>query len=193
MNLISRTTAIALLLLAAAFLSPLSAQATEYFIYAPGDTDNFPGSTQDDTYKPLKAQELLSFAFGVENSIDIGSAGSGGSAGKATFRSVEIQFVGDLAMLPKLIEKSTTGTHYADLVIEGVTGGIKFMTLELKLCFVENIDLVGTQGDQAVYSVSIPFGAMRLTNFTLNPNGSTTEGTPVMWSVVKNSPEFSVE
>jgi hypothetical protein len=187
MKTIIRTTTIAMLSLAAGFLSPVNAQV-KYFIYAPTESAEFPGSTEDATYKPKGAEEVLSFSFAVQNDVSIGTS----STGKARFESVQLQFVGDLSVLPKLISKSTLGTSYSDLVIEGVTNGTLFMKLELKLCFIESIQLVGTEGDRAVYSVSIPFGAMRLTPYKLNPNGSTTEGAPVLWSVVKDSAEFSV-
>ena len=111
------------------------------FIYAPTESADFPGSTQDATYKPKKAEEVLSFSFAVQNDITIGTSTSASSAGKARFESVQLQFVGDLSVLPRLISKSTLGTSYNDLVIEGVANGTLFMKLELKLCFIESIQL----------------------------------------------------
>lgn len=191
MKTIIRITAIAMLSLAPGFLSSADAQV-KYFIYAPTESADFPGSTEDAAYKPKGAEEVLSFSFAVQNDVSIGTLANASTAGTARFESVQLQFVGDLSVLPKLISKSTLGESYNDLVIEGVANGTLFMKLELKLCFIESIQLVGTEGDRAVYSVSIPFGAMRLTPYKLNPNGSTTEGAQVLWSVVKDSAEFSV-
>lgn len=191
MNAIKRTAAV--LFLATGFLSPLHAQGgVKYFIYAPGSEVDFPGSTQDSTFKDKKAEEVLSFSMGSETPVEIGTISGGGGAGKAVARSLEIQFTGDLAILPKLIQKSTTGAHYNDLVIEGVTNGLTFFKLELKLCFIESVDLVGTQGDVAIFRAVIPFGAMKMTTSKLNPDGSVTPGTSVLWSYVKNNATFTV-
>lgn len=192
MNSIKRTAAF--LFLATGFLSPLHAQeGVKYFIYAPSEHAAFPGSTQDDVFKVKKAEEVLSFSMGSENTIEIGTVPGGGGAGRARARSLDIQFTGDLAILPFLIQKNTTGGNYGDLIIEGVTNGLTFFKLELKLCFIESIELVGTQGDVAIFRAVIPFGAMKMTTSKLNPNGTVTAGTPVSWSYVKNSNAFVVE
>lgn len=60
----------------------------KYFIYAPTESADFPGSTEDVTYKPKKGEEVLSFSFAVQNDITIGTPTSASSAGKARFKSV---------------------------------------------------------------------------------------------------------
>lgn len=186
MNAIKRTAAV--LFLATGFISPVQAQegGVKYFIYAPNESASFPGSTQDNVFKDKKAEEVLSFSMGSENTIDFGTVSGGGGAGKATARALEVQFTGDLAILPFLIQKNTTGGSYDDLVIEGVTNGLTFFKLELKLCYIQSVDLVGTQGDVAIFRAVIPYGAMKMTTSKLNPDGTVTAGTPVTWSYVLN-------
>lgn len=193
MNTIKRTAAV--LFLATGFLSPLLAQdgGVKYYIYAPGGEKDFPGSTEDAAFKPKKAEEVLSFSMGSENTIDIGTVSGGGGAGKATARALEVQFTGSPAILPLMITKNTTGAHYNDLVLEGVTNGLTFFKLEMKLCMIQSIELVGTQGDVAIFKATIPYGAMKMTSITLRPDG--TAGTPVeaVWSYVLNKASFTVE
>lgn len=202
MKIVKRTAALAFLLLASGFLSPAAAQDVRYFIYAPTESDKFPGSTQDSNFKAKKAEEVLSFSFRVENDVSIESVSSGGGSGKARFNGLELQFVGDLGIMPSLIQKAVTGDHYNDLVIEGALSSQQgasgsgansdFFKLEMKLCLVEAIELVGTQGDQAIYSVIIQFGAMRMTTKRLKADGTFEAEKVVEWSVVKNFAVFEV-
>ncbi len=186
-------TAIAAVIPLLALSSTAFAQSTRYFLFAETPAD-FPGGTEDTVYKPLQAAEVVSFSFTAKNTINIGSVTSGGGAGKATFDGMQINFVGEPALVPKLLQKLTLGQHLTRLTLDEVSSAGKItLQLEMHLCMFENLQVVGTQGDRAIYSATIRFGAIKMTTFKFNPDGSTTPAGTASWSIVKNNATTDVD
>lgn len=163
------------------------------------DQGGIPGETQDDAYSKLGAFEILSFELGAENNINIGSMGSGGGAGKATFKEFTVTKKTDSASAG-LFHALVTGKHFQDLVIElrrsgesaSVTGGV-FMKFEFRLVLVQDISWSGSDGDDTPEeTVIFQFGAIEITYKQQNIKGQMEKDKVVRWSRVKNNPSLTV-
>lgn len=171
----------------------LRAQSISYFLYATnqGLGPKLEGSTENAAYKPKKAVEVLSFAFAGTRAVNF----TGGSPA-AEFNPLELVIQDDPNILGGLMLKMAAGNHYNDLVLEGaITGGggneVVFK-LELKKVYVSAVNLSGTDGDRAIYNVSLDWGAMQITTWKRLPNGTLEEVPPVSWSRVLNNDTFGV-
>ncbi len=169
-----------------AFTTTALAQSTRYFLFGASAAE-FPGGTEDVVYKPKAAADVVSYSFRAENGVQIGSVTGGFSTGKATFEALQINFIGESALIPILFKNLTSGTHIPKLTLEEVnsTGKIT-LRLEMHLCVLKDLQLVGTQGDRAIYTATIPFGAIKMTTYKPTASGTTQAGT-WSWSVVKNN------
>jgi hypothetical protein len=98
----------------------LRAQSIAYFLYATdqGTGPKLEGSTENATYKPLKAVEVLSFAFAGTKAVNF----SGGSPA-AEFNPLELVIQDDPNILGGLMVKMAAGNYYNDLVLEGAITG----------------------------------------------------------------------
>jgi len=174
----------------------LRAQSIGYFLYATdqGLGPRLEGSTENATYKPKKAVEVLSFAFAGTKSVSF----TGGSAA-AEFNPLELVIQDDPNILGGLMLKMAAGNHYNDLVLEGAITGAGggggnevVFRLELKKVYVSAVNLSGTDGDRSIYNLSLEWGAMQITTWKRLPNGTLEEVPPVSWSRVLNNNTFGV-
>ncbi|KIC47725.1 type VI secretion system tube protein Hcp [Tateyamaria sp. ANG-S1] len=158
------------------------------------------GETQDDKYKKEGAFEILSFEIGAENNINIGSISSGGGAGKATFKELNITKKTDSAscgMFSKLCE----GNHFDDLVIElrrsgGAAGstGLVFLKWEFKLVMIQDISWTGSDGDDVCEeTVVMQYGAMKVTYTQQKTDGKAGDQKSGEWSRVLNKANLAVK
>ncbi|RYD25366.1 MAG: hypothetical protein EOP87_24555 [Verrucomicrobiaceae bacterium] len=177
------------------FLPGMLQAQSKYYMYSKSHKSVIAGATQHERYKTLAAAEILSFSWSASNVINIGSVTGGSGAGKATFDGVRINFIGEPEMMPGLFTALVTGQHLGDLVIEefsteGPVDGktvLPYLKLDMRLVMLENLEMVGTQGDRAVYSASLKFGAIEITTAKVNPStGAMTTGAVTRWSVIKN-------
>ncbi|MCU0797386.1 MAG: type VI secretion system tube protein Hcp [Akkermansiaceae bacterium] len=173
-------------------LVPCAQGQTTFFIFSPTDMADFPGGTENAVYKPKKAAEVISFELGYENTVNIGSISGGGGAGRAEFGPLGINFIGEPGLVPKLFEKLVTGEHYGELVIEEVANGEVVGRTSMKLCMISNLRMTGVQGDRAVYTAEIQYGAVKIETFKLKPDGSTEAAGEFSWSRVLNNNTYSV-
>ncbi|MFN3973265.1 MAG: Hcp family type VI secretion system effector [Gemmobacter sp.] len=163
------------------------------------DVGGIPGETQDDTYKKFNAFEIVSFELGAENTINIGSASSGGGAGKATFKEFTVTKKTDAASVG-LFHGLVTGKHYQDMVIElrrsgestSLTGGV-FLRFDFALVMVQDISWSGSDGDDVPEeTVIFQFGAIKMTYKPQSIKGKMTKDMMSQWSRVLNKAILSV-
>lgn len=158
------------------------------------------GETQDDDMAKEGAFEILSFEFGAENNINIGSISAGGGAGKATFKEGTITKKTDTASCG-LFAKLCEGKHFEDAVIElrrsgGAAGktGATFLKFELKMVMIQDISWSGSDGDDICEeTLVIQYGAIKITYSQQNSKtGEMKKHSDAMFSRVKNKADFVV-
>jgi len=173
---------------------------SKYFMYSASNSDIIAGGTVHDEYKKKKAAEILSFGLSVSNTINIGSVTGGGAAGKATFDQLTINFIGEPDMMPKIFTALASGQHLTDLVIEetnsnnvgsGKNPNVS-LKLDMRLVMFEQLQMSGTQGDRAIYTAVIRFGAMEMTTYKMDNTGKMVPASVARWSVVKNNDTLGV-
>lgn len=167
-----------------------------------GGKDQLEGETQDDEMSKKKAFEILSFEFGAENNINIGSITGGGAAGKATFKELSITKKTDTAST-FLFRALCTGIHMDDLIIElrraaggqtPTSSGKTFMKFEMALVMVQDITWSGSDGDDICEeSLTLQYGAIKIHYFPQDKQGKMSS-TPkeAIWSRVKNKNTLDV-
>lgn len=172
------------------------------FLYFPGQS-LVQGETQDDAMSAHKAFELISFSFGAENNINIGSISAGGGAGKATFKEFTVTKKTDTGSCG-LFATLCTGNHFDEAIIElrrsgGSTtaSGATFMKFHFKLVMVQDINWSGSDGDDVCEEeVIFQYGAIKIEYFTQGKDGKMTKASGGMgeakWSRVKNKADYVV-
>lgn len=185
---------LATLLLLTGLSGPLFAQtSTTYYLYSL-TPDELPGSTENSVYKPKKAAEVLSFQLNGANSVTFGTTSNNTTTGTVAYDGVRIVFDSQLSVLPALLQKNATGTKFDDLVLECVANNIVRFKIELKMAFIETIEVAGTQGDRAIFNAVIKFGAIRMTTYNIKPDGTQDpNGLEFSRSVIKNNNTFTVQ
>ncbi|MEM7668083.1 MAG: type VI secretion system tube protein Hcp [Pseudomonadota bacterium] len=122
------------------------------FLYFPKDKSDVTGETNDDSMVDKGAFELISFEFGAENNINIGSISSGGGAGKATFKEFNVTKKTDTGSCG-LFNALCTGKHFEEAIIElrrsggGSISGTTFLKFHFLLVMVQDISWSGSDGD----------------------------------------------
>ncbi|MFT7058036.1 MAG: type VI secretion system secreted protein Hcp [Pseudorhodobacter sp.] len=176
--------------------------AFDAYCYSEAQKTVIPGETQDEAMAKKKAFEILSFEFGAENNINIGSITGGGAAGKAVFKELSITKKTDTASTG-LFQALCTGQHFDDLVIElrragggskASSSGVTFMKFDMRLVMVQDITWSGSDGDDICEeSLTLQYGAIKIHYFSQDAKG-VMNSTPqeAMWSRVKNNNSLTV-
>ena len=174
--------------------------AFDAFCWFHGNPSDVKGETQDQTYKEKGAFEILSFEIGAENNINIGSISSGGGAGKATFKELNVTKKTDTASCA-MFNKLCEGQHFSDMTIElrrsgGAAGssGSVFLKWEFKLVMIQDISWSGSDGDDICdETVVMQYGAMKVTYTKQKIDGTAGEQKSGEWSRVLNTANLAVE
>ena len=155
----------------------------------PSDPDvafylSIPGVPGDSTAKGFEGQiELLTWAWGVDNSASIGSPGGGGGSGKATPRDVIVLAESGIQSPPLLLD-TNTGRHVQSALLSCVRPGKKaftFMTLKFEELLVTSYAVTPDPTDgHPLDLVHLVFAKVTHTVIPQNPDGSA--GTPVTTS-----------
>lgn len=173
------------------------------FMYCKGASGIFKGETQDEEMKKHEAVEIISFDFGVENTINIGSISGGGGAGKATFKEFNVTKKTDTASTD-LFKACCSGSHFDDVYLvlrraAGVAGdggsGANFIEFHFKLVMVQDINWSGSDGDDVCEeTVILQYGAIQVDYFPQLATGHMDRANKksAKWSRVKNRAELSV-
>jgi type VI secretion system secreted protein Hcp len=152
----------------------------------PSDPDvsfflSIPGIAGEATLKGFEGQiELLTWAWGVDNSGSLGSGGGGG-AGKATPRDV-IALAESGIQSPPLLLDTNTGRHVQSALLSCVRSGKRpftFMTLKFEELLVTSYAVTPDPTDgHPLDLVHLVFAKLTYTVFPQNADGSA--GTPVV-------------
>ena len=173
--------------------------AFDAFCYFPGNK-KLTGETQDKAMSKEGAFEILNFEIGAENNINIGSITSGGGAGKATFKELNVTKKTDTCSC-ELFSSLCKGSHIDDMVIElrrsGQQGdadsGSTFLKWEFKLVMVQDISWSGSDGDDVCEEAIIfQYGAMKVTYTKQDKQGKGAGDTSAEWSRVLNQANLAV-
>ena len=162
------------------------------------------GETQDEQYgKPeIKAIEVTSFSFGIENSTTIGSTSGGAGSGKAVLGKFTIEKLTDNCT-PDFFIACGTGGHYkkAHLILRkagGTTGTVTtrvpFIEYHFSLVFVTKMDWKGAKDDEAPSeTIEFAYGALKINYQAQDRNGKPT-GSPktAIWNQVNNNQKDEV-
>ena len=161
------------------------------------------GETQDDAMSKHKAFELISFEFGAENVINIGSISGGGGAGKASFKEFSVTKKTDTGSCG-LFHTLCTGTHFEEAIIElrrsgGSTtaSGATFMKFHFKMVMVQDMTWSGSDGDDVCEeSIVFQYGAIKVEYFKQDSKGKMEKASggqgEAKWSRVKNKADYAV-
>lgn len=158
------------------------------------------GETYDSWAAANKYLEISSFAFGIENKLNITSASGGAGAGKAQFKPFEVNKQTDLSSTA-LIMTCCQGGHYDTVELalrkSGATqakSGTIYLQYSFKMVAVGTIDWSGASGDDVpVEKVVFEYGAIQMSYCKQLQNGSLAAPKIVQWSKVKNDNTFAVQ
>ena len=119
--------------------------------------------------------EVLSFSWGVSNSVPPGSGGGGG-AGKATFHDLSFVHHIDKAS-PLLLKACATGTHIKEATITHRKGGKtpqEYLIVKMNDIIITGVTHSGGAGqpDTGSEIVSMSFSKVDFSYKPQNPNGS---------------------
>lgn len=135
-----------------------------------------------------KQIELLGFSMGAQNTATIGSAGTGGGAGKASVSSFNCIKATDAAS-PPLFQACCSGKHIPKAVITlrkaGGPAPVDYLKYELEKVYITSFQWNGSSGvdDRPTESLALTFGKVTVTYTPQTDTGAT--GSPVVggWDV----------
>lgn len=163
-----------------------------------GGAEGFAGESKNTNYQGWN--ELWTFELGVENTISIGSGGSGSGAGRASFQPFTITKSINTAS-PKLFERLATGQQISSarlLAVEMTPRGTSasstpFYDVDLRGLMLQEINWNGAKDQELVEeTVILQYGAMRV-NYTNTPADSSPSITVyAQWSQVLNEASLDV-
>lgn len=144
---------------------------------------------------------LGSVSIGVENVVNIGSISTGGGAGKAIFKELQItKWPGKVST--DIFKKLVTGSHYQEVEIIMVRRTIDLgapisyvMTFGMKLVMAQSLDYSVSEGDDIPEEqIVLQFGAIRVRYYEVDPKtGASTKYFEEVWSRVLNNASYSVQ
>lgn len=186
---------ISIFILSAYCLLGTTQAAVDLFIKFTGSNIATQGETQVDGRKQDKWGEILSFSAGIENTINISDPRGG--AGKASFKTFEINKWVDTASVP-LMTASVTGNRYSEVTIEVVrsgggdpTSGGVILRIQLKDVYVQSLDMSTSDGDDNVEEqIVLVYGAHKITTYKQDLTGKLTQAGVHEWSVILNQPKY---
>lgn len=148
------------------------------------------GECQDAAYKGWI--EISSYSMGAENTLNLGSKSGGAGAGKATFKTLEIEKQADKTS-PVFFESLCSGAHFDSATLELCrTGGEKkkepFLKFEFFLVAVQEISNNGSEGDDfPTENLILQYGAMSWTYRAQDDKGKLGPALTKNWSRIKNN------
>ena len=166
-------------------------------------TPKVEGDSNDSTFKASDGWcEIKGITFGIENTLNIGSATTGAGAGKAKFNEIALD-IGPGSLANSLFVTCAMGGHYKTVKIvfrkagaaakgagPGANSGV-FLEIELGLVGVKSEEFAASSGDDLpVTKVTLMCGSMKMTYRKQDANGKIldTKGTSVSWDSTTNSP-----
>lgn len=120
--------------------------------------------------------EVLSFSWGVANTVAPGGGGGGGGAGKATFHDLSFVHRIDRAS-PLLMKACATGTHIKEATLTNRKAGKtqhEYLIVKMNDIIITGVAPSGVAGqpDTGSEMVTLTFAKVDLEYKTQNPNGT---------------------
>jgi type VI secretion system secreted protein Hcp len=158
----------------------------QIFVYFVGGNTPAEGETTDPFFRTVKAFEVQSFSFGIENPTSLGSASGGAGTGKAKFSEMTLLKKVDSAS-PALFRTCATGEHYTKMVLAVREGNNVYLINTFNLVFINKVRTVGNQGEAPLEEVSVAYGSQQVQYFPRRPDGTLGPGKETSWNQVTNS------
>jgi type VI secretion system secreted protein Hcp len=134
------------------------------------------GESTDDKHKD--EIEILSYSWGVTNPANIGGAGGGAGAGKATFHDLSFTHTIDKAS-PVLLQACATGVHLKEATIthrKAGKGQQEYLIIKMNDVIVTSVSLSDAAGAAGSENVSIAFAKIDLEYKPQKANGTLDAG-----------------
>ncbi|WP_221392137.1 type VI secretion system tube protein Hcp [Dyadobacter sp. NIV53] len=140
------------------------------------------GASQNDTYQDYA--EIHSFQFGTMIDVNI-TGGTGSGVGKPSATKVVVTKSVDVSS-SKLLQKQLMGQIIPEIeIISTNFNGTIVHKIQLKDVYISDVATSGAAcsgGCPASETLSLVYTAIKITTYTMNPNGSVTPDTPVMFN-----------
>jgi type VI secretion system secreted protein Hcp len=145
------------------------------------------GESQDDKHKDKI--DIESYQWGVSQSGTFHS-GSGGGAGKANFKDIQVEKFVDAATAD-LLKYVAEGKHFdtAKIIVRKAGGSspLEYLTIELKKVLVSSVDILGTKGDERLRElVTLNFAEIKVTYNQQNEKGAKQASKEFAWNIAAN-------
>src|SRR6188508_2180845 len=134
--------------------------------------------------------EVLSFSWGVANTVAPGAGGGGGGAGKATFHDLSFVHHIDRAS-PLLMKACATGTHIKEATLTNRKAGKtqhEYLIVKMNDIIITGVapSAVAGQPDTGSEMVTLTFAKVDLEYKTQDPNGSLGGGVSFTYDLKAN-------
>jgi len=155
------------------------------------------GETMDEKVKANKGFDIFDFSFGVENTVNVGSATGGLGSGRVQLDRVEFSKNTDTASA-KLVLAACTGQHIDEFHLSlrkgggdgTASSGGEFVHVMMKSCVVESVKWSGSDGDEALKeSVVMAFAGIKIEYKKQDMAGKLSDGGAVEWNQTTNKPK----
>lgn len=143
------------------------------------------GESLDDKHKG--EIEVLSYSWGVTNAGSLG-AGTGGGAGKATFRDLSIVHKIDKAS-PVLMQACATGTHIKEATIthrKAGKGQQEYLVIKMNDIIITGVAPSESSGEAGSEIVTLAFAKVDFEYKPRKPDGSLDAGVHFKYDIKSN-------
>ena len=182
------------LFLSVVLISELTHAAADAFIKFESPT-GAPEIKGDSRIKGMEAfTAVSSVSFGIENTLNIGSATGGAGAGKAKFNEISLDV--DAGLSTQLFMVSALGGHYGKVTLNFTKVGsskpgaiVTYFIVEMSMVAVKSVEFTSS-GDEGVRSkVVLQCGGIKLKYFKVSPTTGEMDTKPIeaSWDIISNS------
>jgi len=156
------------------------------FVWFEGGTAPVEGETTDPGFRNMRAFEVQSFSFGIENPTTIGSQSGGAGAGKAKFSEMTLLKKVDSASAA-LFRACGAGDHFTRMMLAVRDGNNVYFVNTFNFAFISKVRTVGNQGEAPLEEVSVVYGSQQVRYFTRKTDGTLGPPKDAIWNQVTNS------
>jgi type VI secretion system secreted protein Hcp len=148
------------------------------------------GESTDDAMSKVKASEVGTFSFEIEQATTTSSGTTGASAGRAKFGEITLEKEVDQMSAP-MYNACTAGAHFPVVIIAVRKSGgshLLFLQWVFTQVFVTSVNWSGGSGEEnAKETVKFKFGAMGIQYIQQKPDGTQGNKQSCFWSVLTNN------
>ena len=158
-----------------------------------GGNPKIEGETNDKQAKEKKGFDVIDFAFGVENMVNVGSSSGGLASGRASFEKFTMNKYTDTATC-NLVLAACTGAHIPEFHlsirkggVDAKTSGGEYVHVQLNNVLVESVKWAGADGDEAFKDeVVLAYAAIKIHYKKQGFDGKLSDGGTVQWNQTQN-------